>query len=209
VTYVVKEIYSTLQGEGRNTGREAVLCRFAGCNLWTGLERDRATAICKFCDTSFRGTDGPGGGRFRSAEDLADAIARRWAFHAERFVVLTGGEPTLQLDDPLLDALHDRDFEVAIETNGTRPVPEAVDWICVSPKAGAPLQQRSGDELKLVFPQRGAPPDRFVALDFEHFYLQPMDGPNLRENTRAARRYCREHPRWALSLQAHKLWGLP
>ncbi len=209
MTYTVKEIYATLQGEGVNTGRESVFCRFAGCNLWTGLEDDRATAICRFCDTDFRGITGPGGGKFSSPEALADAIARRWLFDAERFVVLTGGEPTLQLDGLLLDALHDRDFEVAIETNGTRPVPAAVDWVCVSPKAGAPLRQRRGDELKLVFPQHGAPPERFIALEFGHFLLQPMDGPHVRQNMLAAQRYCSEHPQWSLSVQAHKLWGMP
>jgi 7-carboxy-7-deazaguanine synthase len=254
--YAIKEIFYTLQGEGAQTGRAAVFCRFAGCNLWSGREQDRATAICRFCDTDFADTNGPGGGKFATAEALAAAIEEKWkdgwngkatadpstrsALRAElaqddnsknenagpstavaaaafaqddnalrRFVVCTGGEPLLQLDAPLIDALHARGFEIAVETNGTVAAPAGIDWICVSPKAGTELEQRSGDELKLVFPQAGAEPAVFEDLRFEHFFLQPMDGPEREANTQAALRYCLEHPRWRLSLQTHKLLGIP
>lgn len=260
--YQVKEVFHTLQGEGARSGRAAVFCRFAGCNLWSGLEVDRASAICNFCDTEFRGTDGPGGGRFTSAEALADHIleqwmsqtgpggetktscetgyaleqagaviedqseqsscvrrdgdkavdacrAEHWRKNDQRYVVCTGGEPLLQLDAALIAALHERDFEVAVETNGTRPAPEGIDWLCVSPKAGAPLALGSGDELKLVFPQPGAMPEQFAGLDFDHFFLQPMDGPRQREHCQRAVAYCRRHPQWRLSLQLHKLLGIP
>jgi 7-carboxy-7-deazaguanine synthase len=238
--YTVKEIYLTLQGEGAQTGRAAVFLRFAGCNLWSGLERDRADAACRFCDTDFVGADGPGGGKFAEPAALAGAVADCWERtvssppsscpsprgekerqyslspwgervlpQAEPFVVCTGGEPLLQVDEPLIEALHVRGFEIAIETNGTQPLPAGVDWICVSPKADAPLLAVSGDELKLVFPQEGCDPSLFEALDFRHFFLQPMDGPTLRANIEAAARYCLTHPRWRLSLQTHKLIGLP
>ena len=210
MTYTVKEIFYTLQGEGAHTGRPAVFCRFAGCNLWTGREQDRATAICDFCDTDFVGV-GPDGGRFATPQELADAVAAAWpADHdgGQPLVVCTGGEPLLQLDEPAIQALHDRGFQVAVESNGTRPAPRTLDWICISPKAGAPLVQTSGDELKLVFPQATAPPERFASLDFTHFFLQPMDGPELGANTRAAVAYCLTHPRWRLSMQTHKLLGL-
>jgi len=211
MTYAVKEIFYTLQGEGANTGRAAVFCRFAGCNLWTGREADRETATCRFCDTDFVGTDGPGGGRFPAADQLAAAVEEAWPSSepAPRFVVCTGGEPLLQLDAPLLDALHARGFEIAVETNGTVPPPPGIDWLCVSPKAGAPLVVDRGDELKLVFPQDGAEPERFAALRFRHFFLQPMDSPLREANTAAAVRYCLSHPRWRLSLQTHKLLGIP
>lgn len=211
MTYSVKSCFYTLQGEGRQAGRPAVFLRFAGCNLWTGREADRADAICRFCDTDFVGVDGDGGGKFADPGALADHVAARWPAGAagRRYVVCTGGEPTLQLDAPLLDALHARDFEVAIETNGTRPVPAGVDWICVSPKATAELVQRHGDELKLVYPQPEAPPERFASLDFTHFLLQPMDGPEVQANTRAAVAYSLEHPQWGLSLQVHKMLGIP
>ena len=211
MTYAVKEIFYTLQGEGANTGRAAVFCRFAGCNLWTGRERDRAEATCQFCDTDFVGTGGLGGGSFRNAQSLAKAVAAAWPESApgRRFVVCTGGEPLLQLDSPLLDALHAEQFKVAVETNGTLPPPEGIDWLCVSPKAGAELAVRAGDEIKLVFPQAGAEPERFEQLAFRQFYLQPMDGPRLEANTEAALRYCLMHPRWRLSLQTHKLLGIP
>ena len=212
MAYTVKEIFFTLQGEGKHTGRPAVFCRFSGCNLWTGREADRARASCRFCDTDFVGTDGPGGGKFADAAALAAAIAASWPADggaAARFVVCTGGEPALQLDAPLIDALHAREFEVAIETNGTIASPEGVDWICVSPKAGTTLVQRSGSELKLVYPQAGAEPERFEALSFEYLLLQPMDGPDREANTKAALAYCLSHPRWGLSLQTHKLLGLP
>jgi len=210
MSYAVHELFYTLQGEGANTGRPAVFCRFAGCNLWTGREEDRAGAICRFCDTEFVGTDGPGGGRFASPERLADAVAGMWPAEGEgrRFVVCTGGEPLLQLDGALLDALHYRGFEVAVETNGTIVPPAGIDWLCVSPKAGAPLVQRRGDELKLVFPQLGAEPERFETLPFGEFFLQPMDGPDLAAHTAAAVRYCLDHPRWRLSLQTHKIVGI-
>ncbi len=245
--YTVKEIYTTLQGEGAQAGRAAVFLRFAGCNLWNGLERDRAIAVCQFCDTDFVGTDGPGGGKFADAGALADAAANAWTDIAgsylssypspatgegpplrERvtlspvageagskrntaipYVVCTGGEPLLQLDSALIDALHTRGFEIAIETNGTQPAPPGIDWICVSPKANAPLVLTSGNELKLVFPQPGAEPGLFETLDFAYFFLQPMDGPEQRANIQSAARYCLQHPRWRLSLQTHKLIGLP
>jgi 7-carboxy-7-deazaguanine synthase len=210
MAYAVREIYRTLQGEGAQTGRAAVFCRFAGCNLWSGREADRASAICRFCDTEFVGTDGPGGGKFADADSLADAVVSHWGPGADnRYVVLTGGEPTLQLDAALIDALHARGFTIAIETNGTRPVPPGVDWICVSPKAGADLVQRRGDELKLVYPQPGAEPERFAGLEFDHFMLQPMDGPDRDANTAAAVAYIMDHPAWRLSLQTHKTIGLP
>jgi organic radical activating enzyme len=248
--YAVKEIYTTLQGEGAQTGRAAVFLRFAGCNLWSGLERDRAGAVCRFCDTDFVGTDGPGGGKFAEAGALADAVANAWeattgfypsSLHsslgrrgvaaperavtpplpagegpgegvlrcAKPYVVCTGGEPLLQLDEALIAALHARGFEIAIETNGTLAPPSGIDWICVSPKANAPLLLTSGDELKLVFPQAGAEPPRFERLDFRHFFLQPMDGTDVRANIEAAAQYCLRHPQWRLSLQTHKLTGLP
>lgn len=213
MSYAVKEIFFTLQGEGRHAGRPAVFCRFAGCNLWTGREADRHRATCRFCDTDFVGTDGPGGGKFASPAALAAAIAATWPDDgdpgARRYVVCTGGEPTLQMDVPLIDALHGHGFEIAIETNGTNIVPEGIDWICVSPKAGAPLVQRRGHELKLVFPQDEAMPDQFLDLDFGHFLLQPMDGPSREANTRAALAYCLAHPRWELSLQTHKFLDIP
>lgn len=209
-SYAVKEIFLTLQGEGVQAGRAAVFCRFAGCNLWSGRESDRADAACTFCDTDFVGLDGPGGGRFPSAADLAAAIERAWAAGRERrFCVLTGGEPLLQLDRALLEALHERDFEVAVETNGTVEPPDGIDWLAVSPKGAAPLRATRGSELKLVFPQADAPPDRFAALDFAHFSLQPMDGPELADNTARAVAYCKAHPRWRLSLQTHKVLGIP
>jgi 7-carboxy-7-deazaguanine synthase (Cx14CxxC type) len=211
MAYAVKEIFYTLQGEGANAGTPAVFLRFAGCNLWSGREEDRASATCRFCDTDFVGTDGAGGGKFAAAEALADAVLAAWPRGAEsyRFVVCTGGEPLLQLDVPLLLALHARRFRIAIETNGTQAVPPGVDWVCVSPKAGAPLIVQSGDELKLVFPQAGAEPERFERLAFAHFFLQPMDGPQRPRNTELAVAYCRSHPRWRLSLQTHKLIGIP
>lgn len=217
MSYAVKEIYLTLQGEGWHTGRPAVFCRFAGCNLWSGREPDRAGAVCRFCDTDFVGTDGPGGGGFATAEALADAVAAKWPGNGNEgknngltpFVVCTGGEPLLQLDAALIAALHDRGFEVAVETNGTLPVPDGLDWICVSPKAGAELALRSGDELKLVYPQEGARPEAYEDLDFRHFSLQPMDGDRRDENTRKVLDYCLEHPRWRVSLQTHKVLGIP
>jgi 7-carboxy-7-deazaguanine synthase len=207
--YSIKEIFYTLQGEGIHAGRPAVFCRFSGCNLWTGREQDRTTAVCTFCDTDFVGV-GPDGGKFASAEALADAVASRWPDTAEGkpFVVCTGGEPLLQLDEAAIDALHARGFEVAVETNGTQPLPKGLDWVCVSPKADAPVVVPGGDELKLVFPQSQAMPDRFVGLDFRHFLLQPMDGPARDENTRAAIAYCLAHPRWRLSVQTHKVVGV-
>jgi 7-carboxy-7-deazaguanine synthase len=211
MTYAVKEIFYTLQGEGANTGRAAVFCRFAGCNLWTGREQDRHQATCQFCDTDFVGTDGPGGGRFASAAELAAAVAAAWppAQSGRRFAVCTGGEPLLQLDSELLQALHHHGFEIAVETNGTVPPPAGIDWLCVSPKAGADLVVTSGDEIKLVFPQEGAEPDQFAQLGFRHYFLQPMDGPDREANTSAALQYCLKHPRWRLSLQTHKLLGIP
>ncbi|HEX5819009.1 MAG TPA: 7-carboxy-7-deazaguanine synthase [Gemmatimonadales bacterium] len=213
MSYAVKEMYYTLQGEGAHAGRAAVFCRFAGCNLWTGREADRAEAVCTFCDTDFVGTDGPGGGKFATAAALADAVAAQWPAGAEgtRYVVCTGGEPLLQLDVPLVEAFHARGFEVGVETNGTRPAPAGLDWICVSPKAGAPLVLAEGDELKLVYPQPEpeAQPERFEALRFRHFFLQPMDGPERVASTAAAVAYCLAHPRWRMSLQTHKLLGIP
>lgn len=211
MSYAVKEIFYTLQGEGANTGSPAVFLRFAGCNLWSGREEDRAGAVCRFCDTDFVGTDGPGGGRFADAASLADAVLAAWpaGVASHRFVVCTGGEPLLQLDEPLLDSLHARRFRVAVETNGTQPVPREVDWVCVSPKAGAPLVVERGDELKLVYPQAGAEPERYEGLDFPHFFLQPMDGPDRARNTELAAAYCRAHPGWRLGLQTHKLIGIP
>jgi 7-carboxy-7-deazaguanine synthase (Cx14CxxC type) len=206
--YAVKEIFYSLQGEGAHTGRPAVFCRFSGCNLWTGRERDRASAVCQFCDTDFVGI-GRDGGRFGSADELADAVIAAWPpGTSSPFVVCTGGEPSLQLDAAAVDALHRRGCVVALETNGTLPAAPGIDWICVSPKSVAPLVQTSGHELKLVYPQPDAPPERFAALAFEHFSLQPMDGPDLAQNTRAAVAYCLAHPRWRLSLQTHKALGL-
>jgi 7-carboxy-7-deazaguanine synthase (Cx14CxxC type) len=209
MSYSVKEIYATLQGEGAHTGRAAVLLRFAGCNLWSGREADRADAECRFCDTDFVGTDGERGGRYQSAEELADACLAAAGDAEPDLVVLTGGEPMLQVDAALIEALHARSFTIAIETNGTLPVPRAIDWICVSPKAGAALVQTHGQELKLVYPQAGAEPERFEHLHFEHFFLQPMDGPERIRNTERAVAYCLEHPRWRISLQTHKLMGIP
>jgi 7-carboxy-7-deazaguanine synthase len=213
-TYAVKEVFTTLQGEGARTGRTAVFCRFARCNLWSGHERDRATAVCRFCDTDFVGTDGPGGGVFHTASELADHVAAQWPSRADGaggrpYVVCTGGEPLLQLDEELIDELHERGFEVAIETNGTLAVPRGVDWVCVSPKAEADLVVTEGDELKLIFPQPGADPSRYADLAFAEFFLQPMDGPDRVTNTDLAVRYCLDHPRWRLSLQTHKLLGIP
>ncbi len=207
--YAVKEIYYTLQGEGAQAGRAAVFCRFAGCNLWSGREQDRSEATCNFCDTDFVGTDGPGGGKFADATALVAAIRAAWPGGGKLLVVLTGGEPMLQLDTALIEALHRDGFEIAIESNGTLPIPRAIDWICVSPKAGAELVQRSGDELKLVYPQSELSPDAMTGLDFRHFFLQPMDGPARIANTEAAAAYCLLHPQWRLSLQTHKIIGLP
>ena len=212
MSYAVKEIFYTLQGEGAQTGRAAVFCRFAGCNLWSGREADRASAICKFCDTDFADTNGPGGGKFDTADALAAAIEEKWPADAafnRRFVVCTGGEPILQLDKNLIGELHRRGFEIAVETNGTIAAPDGIDWVCVSPKAGAELVQKAGDELKLVFPQAGTAPEQFEELPFRHFFLQPMDGPDRAANTQLALRYCMEHPRWRLSLQTHKILGIP
>ncbi|MDX2235841.1 MAG: 7-carboxy-7-deazaguanine synthase [Hyphomonadaceae bacterium] len=209
MSYAVKELYYTLQGEGAQTGRAAVFLRFAGCNLWSGREEDRATAVCTFCDTDFVGIDGPGGGRFETPHALADAVAAQWPGGGAPYVVCTGGEPLLQLDDALIAALHGRGFAVGVETNGTIAAPAGLDWICVSPKADAPLAQTSGDELKLVYPQRGVDPSRFEALAFTHFLLQPMDNVERAANTAAAVAYCRRHPRWRLSLQTHKVLGIP
>ena len=227
MTYTVKEIFYTLQGEGAQAGRAAVFCRFSGCNLWSGREEDRSRAVCKFCDTDFVGT-GPDGGRFKSAAELAVAVNRCWtggtartdsgegadgqpeisARDTRKYVVCTGGEPLLQLDENLITAFHEHSFEVAVETNGTRPAPRSLDWVCVSPKAGAPLVQTSGNELKLVYPQPDAPPEKFEHLDFQHFFLQPMDGPDISANTERAIDYCLRHPRWRLSIQTHKLVGI-
>jgi 7-carboxy-7-deazaguanine synthase (Cx14CxxC type) len=209
MSYAVKEIFLTLQGEGGQAGRPAVFCRFAGCNLWSGREADRAGAVCNFCDTDFVGLDGPGGGRFADAEALAAAVEAQWrGGPAERLVVMTGGEPLLQLDEALIGALHARGFSLALETNGTLPVPPGVDWICVSPKADAPVVQTAGHELKLVYPQPGVDPARFEGLAFERFLLQPMDGPQREANTAAAIAYCLAHPRWRLSVQTHKYIGI-
>ena len=212
--YTVKEIYYTLQGEGAHTGRPAVFLRFTGCNLWTGREADRARAVCRFCDTDFLGTDGPGGGKFDTPGALARTVAAEWTGTAlsngtPPYVVCTGGEPLLQLDQPLVDAFHAQGFQVAIETNGTRLPPAGIDWICCSPKIGAELVLRAGDELKFVYPQGDADPQQFAHLEFRHFFLQPMDGPDRQKNTDLAVRYCRSHPRWRLSLQTHKLLGIP
>jgi 7-carboxy-7-deazaguanine synthase (Cx14CxxC type) len=208
-SYAVKEIFLTLQGEGGQAGRPAVFCRFAGCNLWSGREEDRARAVCTFCDTDFVGMDGEGGGRFAGPDALADAVAAAWRGGGEhRLVVLTGGEPLLQVDEALIAALHARGFSVALETNGTLPAPPGVDWVCVSPKADAPVVQTSGQELKLVYPQPGVDPARFEGLAFERFLLQPMDGPEREANTRAAIAYCLAHPRWRLSVQTHKYLGI-
>jgi 7-carboxy-7-deazaguanine synthase len=216
MSYAVKEIFYTLQGEGAQAGRAAVFCRFAGCNLWSGRESDRAAAVCRFCDTDFVGVDGSGGGKFESAEELAAAIDGQWpadathpaVAHGRKFVVCTGGEPLLQLDAALIDALHALRFEIAVETNGTVQAPAGVDWLCVSPKAGARLVQQGGDELKLVFPQAGFDPADFELLPFRNFFLQPMDGPDRTRNTELAVGYCMDHPQWRLSLQTHKFVGI-
>lgn len=210
MTYSVKEIFYTLQGEGAQAGRAAVFCRFAGCNLWSGREADRATATCRFCDTDFVGTDGVGGGKFETADALAAAVAAKWTGGAggKPMVVCTGGEPLLQLDETLIDAFHARGFDVAVETNGTQPAPRGLDWICVSPKADAPLALTRGDELKLVYPQELAMPERFAGLDFHHFILQPMDGPDRARNTQEAIAYCMQHPQWRLGIQTHKVVGI-
>jgi 7-carboxy-7-deazaguanine synthase (Cx14CxxC type) len=212
MSYAVKEIFYTLQGEGAQAGRAAVFCRFAGCNLWSGRAEDRAMAVCTFCDTDFVGVDGPGGGKFESASELAAAVAAQWPQTdptGQRFVVCTGGEPLLQLDRSLIEALHAQHFAIAVESNGTIPAPDGLDWLCISPKAGADLRQRSGDELKLVFPQAGVDPEVFSLLPFRHFFLQPMDGPDRIANTAAAVDYCKLHPQWRLSLQIHKILGIP
>jgi 7-carboxy-7-deazaguanine synthase (Cx14CxxC type) len=209
MAYAAKEIFYTLQGEGVHTGRAAVFCRFAGCNLWSGHERDRATAVCQFCDTDFVGTDGDGGGKFATADELAAAVAAKWPQNdlGKRFVVCTGGEPLLQIDAALIDALHRQNFIIAIETNGTIAVPEGIDWVCVSPKANAPLVVTKGNELKVVYPQETSP-SVYAGLDFEHFFIQPMDGPDAKASLQAAIQYCADHPRWRLSLQTHKLLGI-
>lgn len=208
--YQIKEIYYTLQGEGANTGRPAIFCRFAGCNLWSGVEKDRADAVCRFCDTDFVGTNGRNGGRFANAAMLVEMIAAASEDDAApTLVVLTGGEPMLQVDQALIDALHDEGFEIAIETNGTIPVPRAIDWITVSPKAGSTLVQRAGNELKLVYPQTGLAPEQCAGLEFDYRYLQPMDGPERDANTAAAVAFCKTNPEWRLSLQTHKLIGIP
>src|SRR5438105_4330517 len=210
MTYAVKEIFYTLQGEGRNAGRPAVFCRFAGCNLWSGREEDRSSAVCRFCDTDFVGTDGPGGGRFASAPLLAEAVLGAWprGVKEHRFVVCTGGEPLLQLDAPLIEALHARGFEIAVETNGTIEAPTGIDWVCVSPKAGTRLVLKEGNELKLVYPQVGLDPESLLSLRFKHFILQPMDGPARDENSRRTLDYCLSHPWWRLGVQAHKVLGI-
>ncbi|MEB4590273.1 7-carboxy-7-deazaguanine synthase [Candidatus Thiothrix sp. Deng01] len=213
MTYSVKEMFYTLQGEGFHTGRPALFCRFAGCNLWSGREQDRRTAVCDFCDTDFVGTNGENGGKFHSADALAQQIERLWLAGVQqdvnRFVVFTGGEPLLQLDAALTSAMHARGFEIAVETNGTQPVPPGVDWLCVSPKAAAPLVATQGDELKLVYPQPLAPPEQFAGLDFRHFYLQALDGPQQAQHLQAAVAYCLQHPQWKLGIQTHKLLGIP
>lgn len=210
MAYAVKEIFHTLQGEGARAGRAAVFCRFAGCNLWSGREEDRGAAACRFCDTDFVGLDGEGGGRFAGADALAAKIEAAWeGGDTHRYVVFTGGEPLLQLDPALIAAAHALGFEIAVETNGTLPAPPGIDWICVSPKAGNPLAQTSGDELKLVYPQGGADPSAFVDLPFQYRFLQPMDGPDATASTRAAVAYCRRDARWRLSLQTHKIIGIP
>ena len=211
MTYSVKEIYYTLQGEGAHTGRAAVFLRFSGCNLWSGLEKDRKSAVCNFCDTDFVGTDGPGGGKFQNAKSLAATVASHWPKpgQGKPYVVCTGGEPLLQLDEALIEELHQLGFEVAVETNGTQAAPAGLDWICVSPKSSASLVLCKGDELKLVYPQHDALPENFEELQFEHYFLQPMDGADTEKNTRLSIEYCREHPKWRLSLQSHKLMGIP
>ncbi len=213
MTYSVKETFPTLQGEGAHSGRAAVFLRFAGCNLWSGREEARTSAVCRFCDTDFVGTDGEGGGSFGTPAALADHVLARWNVeredHGRRYVVCTGGEPLLQLDAPLIDALHEREFTVAVESNGTIAAPPGIDWLTVSPKAHAELIQKTGDELKLVYPQLDGEPERFESLDFDHYFLQPMDGPEREANTLAAIDYCRMHPRWQLSLQTHKFLGIP
>ena len=213
MSYAVKEMFVTLQGEGAQTGRASVFCRFAGCNLWSGREQDRETAACRFCDTDFIGVDGEGGGRFKAAAELAETIEQCWKSAADesgrRYVVFTGGEPLLQLDAELIAAVKANGFEIAVETNGTIAAPDGIDWVCVSPKPGGPLVQTSGAELKLVYPQTELPPEMFENLSFQHFWLQPMDGPARLENTQAAVAYCLAHPRWRLSLQTHKLIGIP
>lgn len=213
MTYSVKELYYTLQGEGAQTGRPAVFLRFSGCNLWSGREADRGRAVCRFCDTEFVGTDGPGGGKFPTPAELANAVREHWhgdPAAGKPYVVCTGGEPLLQLDGPAIDALHAAGFEIGVETNGTLVAPSGIDWLCVSPKANAPLLQTAGDELKLVFPQieEAARPERFCDLDFTHYFLQPLDSANLAEHTQAAIRYCLENPQWKLSLQTHKIIGI-
>ncbi len=215
MNYAIKEVYFTLQGEGAHAGRPAVFLRFTGCNLWTGREEDRQNAVCQFCDTNFIGTDGPRGGVYATAREIAEVVDGCWpkndvgGWVGNKLVVCTGGEPLLQLDTAIIDALHDLDFTVAIETNGTKLPPDGVDWVCVSPKANAPLVLTRGNELKLIFPQVGADPSRFKSLEFDRFFLQPMDGPSQSENTQLAAQYCLEHPQWELSLQTHKLIGLP
>lgn len=213
MTYSVKEMFYTLQGEGFHAGRPALFCRFAGCNLWSGREQDRYKAICDFCDTDFVGVNGENGGKFHTADLLAESIEQLWltGVHQDinRFVVFTGGEPLLQLDTPLIDAMHARNFEIAVETNGTKPAPPDLDWLCVSPKADAPLVLTAGNELKLVYPQPLAMPERFAGLDFQYFYLQALDGPQQAQNTQAAIAYCMQHPQWKLSVQTHKLLGIP
>jgi 7-carboxy-7-deazaguanine synthase (Cx14CxxC type) len=211
--YLVKEIYYTIQGEGAQAGRAAVFLRFAGCNLWSGKEEDRSRAVCNFCDTDFLGTNGPGGGVFHSAAELAQAVRQAWPEHtpepSQPWVVCTGGEPLLQLDEPAIQALHAQQIRIAVETNGTLPVPADIDWLCVSPKAGAKLAVKQGDELKLVYPQPGVDPARFANYDFQHFFLQPMDGTQLAKNQRLVAEYCLQHPQWRVSLQLHKILGLP
>lgn len=209
MTYSVKETFLTVQGEGGQAGRPAVFLRFAGCNLWSGLERDRVSAVCQFCDTDFVGTDGPGGGKFKTAQDLAEHVQSFWPGGGQPLVVCTGGEPLLQLDAELIDVLHAAGFDIAVETNGTIRAPEGIDWVCVSPKSTAALEQITGDELKLVYPQDDCQPEQFEHLDFKNFRLQPMDGPDLMENAQAAYAYCLAHPKWALSLQTHKWIGAP
>ena len=208
MAYSIKELYLTLQGEGAHSGRPAVFCRFTGCNLWSGREQDRPTAVCRFCDTDFLGTDGDHGGRFETAQDLAETVAALWTGTGNPYVVCTGGEPLLQLDELLIKALHEQGLEIAVETNGTIPVPAGIDWVCVSPKANTKVVVTSGDELKLVYPQLGADPEQFEHLDFSHFYLQPMDGPRLEQNREMAIRHCQNHGRWRLSMQMHKLLGI-
>ena len=210
MVYSVKEIFYTLQGEGGQAGKPAVFCRFAGCNLWTGLERDRASAICQFCDTDFVGTDGVGGGKFKTAEDLAAAVKTEWTGNGGKpLVVCTGGEPLLQLDTALIEAFHAAGFEIAVESNGTIEPPEGIDWLCISPKIGSELVVTSGTELKLVYPQEGGEPHKFEHLDFDHFFLQPMDSPTLAANTAAAVDYCKTNPKWRLSVQTHKAIDIP